>query len=200
MTKQITPFSYKSILVLVICLISATGAFALSEKNQLLVTQNLAKKLQSDLGNENVTVKLNKLKENAISKSELDLTGEAICVLTTDNRQLPIAFEVKVSTINQSVIDVKYDFIEAVSEFAPSRNEEILMQELMKQISRDYKTRNIVIAIDGFENVGNTLNGKKFLGVGEVRIGDMVWNKIKFDVELDEQTQKANKVIYKVEK
>jgi hypothetical protein len=53
------------------------------------------------------------------------LTGEAFCVVTTDNREFPIAFEVKVNTVNQSVTDVKYDFIEAVSEFAPSRNEEV---------------------------------------------------------------------------
>jgi hypothetical protein len=200
MSKQINPFSFKNLLVLVICLISATSVFALSEKNQQLVTQNLAKKLQSDLANDNVTVKLNNLKENTISKKELGLTGDAVCVLTADNRQFPIAFEVKINTINQSVVDVKYDFIEAVSEFAPSQNEEILMKELMKQISRDYKTENIVIAIDGFENVGNTTGEKKFLGVGEVRIGGMVWNKIKFDVVLDAQTQKANKVVYKVEK
>jgi hypothetical protein len=200
MSKQINPFSFKNLLVLVICLISATSVFALSEKNQQLVTQNLAKKLQSDLANDNVTVKLNNLKENTISKKELGLTGDAVCVLTADNRQFPIAFEVKINTINQSVVDVKYDFIEAVSKFAPSQNEEILMKELMKQISRDYKTENIVIAIDGFENVGNTTGEKKFLGVGEVRIGGMVWNKIKFDVVLDAQTQKANKVVYKVEK
>jgi hypothetical protein len=200
MIRQSSFFNHKTFLILVICLITASSAFALGERDQLLITQNLSKKLQSDLATENITVKLNSVKERKISKSEVGLTGDAVCVLTEDKKELPIQFEVKVNPANQSVLDVKYDFISNTSEFAPSQNEEILMKELMSRISRDYKTKNIVIAIDGFENVGNTNGEKKFLGAGEVRIGDMVWNKIKFDVVLDAQTQKASKIIYKVEK
>ncbi len=200
MNKQINFLSRKCFLILAVCLISSTSIFALSEKNQLLVTQNLSKKLQSDLANENLTVKLNNVEERKISANKVGLTGDAVCVLTEDNRQLPIEFEVTVNSANQSVLEVKYDFIATDSQFAPSQNEEILMKELMGQISRDYKTQNIVIAIDGFENVGNPVGEKKFTGIGEVRIGGMIWNKIKFDVVLDAQTQKANKIIYKVEK
>ena len=200
MNKQIKFLSRKCFLILAVCLISASGVFALSEKDQLLVTQNLSKKLQSDLGNENVSVKLNNVEERKISANKVGLTGDAVCVLTVDNKQLPIEFEMTVNSANQSVLEVKYDFIATDSQFAPSQNEEILMKELMGQISRDYKTQNIVIAIDGFESVGDTVGEKKFTGAGEVRIGGMIWNKIKFDVVLDAQTQKANKIIYKVEK
>jgi hypothetical protein len=45
-----------------------------------------------------------------------------------------------------------------------------------------------------------TFNQKKFTGVGEVRIGDPVWSKIKFDVVFDTETQTADRIIYKVEK
>ena len=78
-------------------------------------------------------------------------------------------------------------------------NEEFLMKELMKQIRADYKTDNIVIALDGVEN--NTIfSGKKeFTGIGEVRIGDLEWNKTKFAVEVDTKG-KATKVAYDVKK
>lgn len=200
MNKQIEFFSLKTFLILAVCLISSSSVFALSEKNHRLVEQNLSRKLQSDLAIDNINVKLNNVEEREISKNEVGLTGDAVCVLTDDNKRLPIKFEVTVNPVNQSVTDVRYDFVSTDSEFAPSRNEEVLMKELMKQISRDYKTKNIVIAIDGFENVGNTSGEKKLSGVGEVRIGDLVWNKIKFDVVLDTQTQQANKIVYKVEK
>jgi len=200
MNKQIKFFSFQSFLVLAICLISFSSVFAVGEKIQRLVEQNLSQKLQGDLANDNVTVKLNSVKERKISAGEIGLTGDAVCVLTEDNRQFPIQFEVTVSAAKQSVTDVKYDFASTASEFAPSQNEEILMKELMGRISRDYKTQNIVIAIDGFENVGNAVGEKKFTGAGEIRIGGMVWNKIKFDVVVDAQTQKASKIVYEVEK
>ena len=200
MIKQINPFNYKSLLILVICLISASNAFALSEKNQLLVTQNLSRQLQKDLASDNVTVKLNNVKEYKISKSEIGLKGDATCILADADEQLPIQFELRVDSADLDVLDIRYDFIEKTSVYAPSSTEEVLMKEIMTKISRDYKTENIVIAIDAFENVGTIANEKKFLGTGEVRIGDMVWNKIKFDVALDAQTQKASKIVYKVEK
>ena len=191
-------FQYKSFLVLALCLAFSTAAFAVNEKNHRLIAQNLSRKLQSDLANENVTVKLKKVEEYKVSKSEIGLTGDAVCFVTSDNRQFPIRFDVKVNTADQSVSDVKYDFVEA--EYNPTASEEILMKELMTRISRDYKTENIVIAIDAVENVEAAAGEKKFLGVGEIRVGDLIWNRIKFDVVLDAETQKASKIIYKIEK
>lgn len=195
MTRQIKPFS-KMLLIFALLFLCVTGTIA-GEKNHLSVTENLSKKLRNDLANENVTVKLNNVAENKISKNEIELKGDATCILTDKEDQLPIQFEAKVNALDRSVIEVKYDFV-AVN-YGSNNSEEVLMKELMKEISRDYKTKNIVIAIDAVETVGNTNKEKKFLGVGEVRIGDMVWNKIKFDVVLDAQTQKASKIVYKVE-
>ena len=191
-------FQYKSFLVLALCLAFSTAAFAVNEKNHRLIAQNLSRKLQSDLANENVTVKLKKVEEYEVSKSEIGLTGDAVCIVTSDNRQLPIRFDIKVKTADQSVSDVKYDFVEA--DYNPTASEEVLMKELMTRISRDYKTENIVIAIDAVENVETAAGEKKFLGVGEIRVGDLVWNRIKFDVVLDAETQKASKIVYKIEK
>jgi len=197
MNGHINFIKYKSFVIVALCLAFSTAAFAAVEKNHQLVAQNLSQKLQDDLANQNVTVELKKVKEYKVSKSEIGLTGDAVCVLTDDNRQLPIRFDVKVKTADQKVSEVKYDFVEANSD--STANEEILMKELMTRISRDYKTENIVIAIDSVENV-EAAGGKKFLGAGEVRVGDLIWNRIKFDVVLDAYTQKASKIVYKIEK
>jgi hypothetical protein len=191
-------FQYKSFLIIALCLVFSATVFAAGEKNHQLVAQNLSKKLQNDLANENVTVKLKKVEEYKVSKSEIGLSGDAVCVLTGENNQLPIRFDVKVKTADQSVSEVKYDFVEA--SYNPTANEEILTKELMTRISRDYKTENIVIAIDSVENIEAAAGEKKFLGSGEVRVGDLVWNRIKFDVVLDAETQKASKIVYKIEK
>ncbi len=201
MTEQINSFTCKSLLFLVVCLVFSSSALAIGENNYLLVTQNLSKKLQSDLADSNLTVKLNSVEEYEISGSEIELKGSATCVLAKQNNQLPLEFEIKVNPANQNVLDVKYNFAEAPADiYAPTSNEEILMKELMTKIRHDYKTENIVIAIDTVEKVEGTNDANKFSGVGEVRIGDMVWNKIKFDVVLDAQTRKANRVVYRVEK
>lgn len=199
MNKQSTVFGFKSFLILAFCLLLSTAAFAAtSEKNYQLLTKNLSKKIQTDLASENITVKLKRVEEFKVSKTQIGLTGDATAVLTDE--QKPIRFEVKLNTANGTISDIVYDFVEAAADYNPTSSEEFLMKELMSQISRDYKTDNIVIAIDAFENVGATGAGNKFLGVGEVRVGDLVWNKIKFDVVLDAETQKASKVVYKIEK
>ena len=201
MSGQINSFTCKSFLFLITCLVFSSSALAIGENNHLLVTQNLSKKLQSDLADSNLTVRLNSVEEYEISGSEIGLKGSATCLLAKQNNQLPLEFEIKVNSANQNILDVKYNFVEAPADvYSPTSNEEILMKELMGKISRDYKTENIVIAIDAVEKVEGANDINKFLGVGEVRIGDMVWNKIKFDVVLEAQTRKANRVVYRVEK
>lgn len=193
-------FGHRSFLVLIACLVFCTSAFAVSEKNTFLVKEKLSEKLREDLADNKLVVEVNNLEEQIVSNSEVEFTGSATAVLVGKDDQLPLQFAVKLDSVNRKVTDIKYNFVEDNPNYAPSANEEILMKELMKQIRQDYKTENIVIAIDSVEKVENANNESKFLGVGEVRIGDLVWNSIKFDVVLNAQTQKANKIVYKVEK
>lgn len=201
MNKQIRFIRFNGLIIATVCLFAFTSAFAsVGEKNNSLIVKNLSKKLQNDLALKSVTVQLKNVEEYRISKSEIGFKGDAVCILEDKNNQLPITFDAKLDAANQSLTDIVYDFVEPVSEFAPSSNEEILMKELMKKISKDYKTDNIVIAVDGVENVSNVNNEKEFTGIGEVRIGDLVWNKVKFDVVLDVKNKLATKVIYQLEK
>ena len=187
-------------LIAAICFLAFSSALASTTKEQInsLIVENLSNKLKTDLAVEKITVELKDIKENKISANEIALSGDANCVLVAD--EMPISFKAKVNLSSRIVSDIVYDFVEPKTEFEPATNEEVLMKELMKQISKDYKTDNIVIAIDGVEPVENLSKEKQFSGVGEVRIGDLVWNKIKFLVVMNEEKKYATKVIYTVEK
>lgn len=203
MNKHSHILASKSLIITLVCFFAFSNAFASADTKQIhsLVVNNLQKKLKTDLANENVSVKLNKIEEYKISKNQVGLKGSGFCLITSENNRLPMTFDVKVNSSNLRVVDIKYDFAELndASESAPSANEEVLMKELMGKISQDYKTQNIVISIDGMENVSNVTNQKEFAGIGEVRIGTLVWNKIKFDVVFGDANNTATKVTYKIE-
>jgi hypothetical protein len=164
------------------------------------IIQKLTEKLRTDLADKTVEVKLNAVQDNEISKSQIEFDGHALAIVKADKTELPFEFTAKVNLNNQSVEDVNYKFVETASEFAPSMAEDSLMKELMVQISKDYKTTNIVISIDGFDTARLTSNATKYDGFGEVRIGDLEWRKIKFNVVLDAQNQTAMKILYDVQK
>jgi hypothetical protein len=108
--------------------------------------------------------------------------------------------KVKKSTSKKEIVkkikDVK---VVTVSEDdVNTTNEEILMKELMKKISQDYKTTNITIAIDGFEQERISIDKNEFKGKGEVKIGEVEWNTISFDVVLDED-KNPTKIEYKIQ-
>lgn len=192
----------------IVCLLAFSSLFAKnindvakvsfnSKAASEIVVQNLTKKLRAALVQENLLVKLGNMEQTAVSNNEIRLQGEATCVLPTEKTQLPIRFEAKFNRARQMVDDVQYTFVE--SENAPSSEEEILMKEIMKQISHDYKTQEIVIAIDNFEAADSPGNKVQYKGAGEVRIGEIQWSKIDFKVVLNSD-KTAAKIEYKIQK
>lgn len=163
----------------------------------MLIAQNLTLRLKTDLIQQNVTVKIGNIEQTAVSNNVIKLEGNAVCILATEKTQLPIKFEAKINLAKQTVDDIQYTFVE--SEYAPSSEEEVLMKELMKQISQDYKTQEIVIALDNFTTSGSVENKVQYKGIGEVRIGSLGWSKINFDVILNSD-KTAAKIEYKVQK
>jgi len=160
-----------------------------------MIENDLSKKLKVDLAENNLRIRFGDVEEIRITNNLVEIKGQAFCVLPAENTQLPISFEAKVNPVRKTVADVQYKFVE--SNYASSADEEILMRELMKQISRDYKTDQITIAIDGFEATDATNSQKELKGIGEIKIGEVEWNKIKFDVVLNAD-KKATKIIYDI--
>jgi hypothetical protein len=170
------------------------------DRYKTAIVQKLTEKLRVDLADQTVEVKLNNVRDNEISKNQLDFDGKALAVVRNDKTELPFQFTAQVNLAKQSIESVEYKFVEAEAEFAPSAAEDSLMKGLMTQISKDYSTTNIVISIDGFDAAKASANQTKYEGTGEVRIGDFEWRKIKFNVVLDSQSQTATKILYDVQK
>lgn len=164
------------------------------------IIQKLTEKLRVDLADKTVEVKIGDVQNKETLKNQIAFDGKALAVVKDDKTELPIEFTAKVNVNNQKVEDVSYKFVETAPEFAPGLAEDNLMKQLMTQISKEYKTTNIVIAIDNFETKKLTSNETGYEGVGEVRIGDFEWRKIKFNVVLDSQNQTATKISYDVQK
>jgi hypothetical protein len=171
-----------------------------TDRYKTALIQKLTEKLRVDLADRTVEVKLNDVRDHRISKSQIDFNGKALAVVIDDKTELPFQFTATVNPANQSIEDVSYQFVEANSIFAPAAAEDNLMKGLMRQISKDYNTTNIVIAIDGFDTTQRTAGETKYEGIGEVRIGDFEWRKIKFNVVLDSQNNTATSILYDVQK
>lgn len=193
-----------NIVIIILALLAASAIQANGsikvDRYKTAIAQKLTEKLRVDLADRSVEVKLSAVRDKEISKSEVDFNGQALALVINDKTELPFEFTAKVNLNNQNIEDVSYQFVEAESEFAPSFAEDNLMKELMTKISKDYATTNIVIAIDGFDTARLTSNETKYEGIGEVRIGDLEWRKIKFNVVLDSQNQTANRILYDVQK
>jgi hypothetical protein len=183
--------------LLAACAMQASGAVK-ADRYKSAIARELTQKLRVDLADQTVQVKLNSVRENG----RAGIDGRALAVVTSDKTELPLQFSAKVNLNNQSVEDVSYEFVAAAAdtEFAPTLAEDNLMKELMAKISQDYETTNIVISIDGFDTAQVTSLQTKYEGIGEVRIGDFEWRKIKFNVVLDSQSRTATKVLYDVQK
>lgn len=196
---------FKINILQIILLSFALNAFANNsdvyspERNSILdysmIENDLSKKLKVDLAENNLKITFGDVEEIRITNNLVEIKGQAFCFLPTENTQLPISFAAKINPVRKTVADVQYKFVE--SNNASSADEEILMQELMKQISRDYKTDQITIAIDGFETTNVVNSQKELKGIGEIKIGEVEWNKIKFDVVLNAD-KKATKIIYDI--
>ncbi|HEY0457766.1 MAG TPA: hypothetical protein VGC97_01365 [Pyrinomonadaceae bacterium] len=193
-----------NIIIIILALLCAcaiqASASVKSDRYKTAILQKLTQKLRADLADQSVQVKLNNVRDSEISKSQIGFDGQALAVVKDDKTELPFQFTAAVNLNNQTVEAVDYQFVESNSAFAPSAAEDNLMKGLMTQISKDYNTTNIVISIDGFDAAQLTADETKYEGIGEVRIGDFEWRKIKFNVVLDSQNRTATRVLYDVQK
>lgn len=163
------------------------------------IVQKLTQQLRTDLSVKNIQVKLNDIRDSEISNSRINFNGKALAVVINDKTSLPFEFSAQVNSRSQNIEGVTYQFVNENTDFAPVAAEDMLMKQIMTQISKDYKTTNIVISIDGFDASQLNSNQTKYNGYGEVRIGEQ-WKKINFNVVLDSQNQTADKISYEVQK
>lgn len=159
--------------------ISAKGKLD-NDETVALVIKNLTAKIKKEMSPQNISVNFVNVEKRAGSRNEVVLSGSGSCLIKESNALIPIEFEAKLNTANGTVKNISYTFLD--SEFAPPTEEDFLMKHLLNQIGKDYKTTEVVIAINGYETKENELRQKEFVGTAEVRIGQLEWRKINFDV------------------
>lgn len=183
-----------------------TSAKALlnTEETYSIAAKALTRKMETELVLNDIKVKFLKVERYAISKSQIGLRGEGACQLSAEDNALPIHFDVKINAAARNVVEVAYNFVDAeetieAGSTSLTENETFVTRQLMEKIKADYKTENIVVALD-FLNDNNSDNGAKtFTGAGEVRIGDLVWKKISFEIVAGSDNQNGAAVKYKIQ-
>lgn len=182
--------------------LSAGGAKLSAREVYSIAEKVLTKKMETDLVLNGVKVKFSKVESYTLPNSTIGLRGEGNCQLGAEDNPLPIHFDVKINAANRSATEVNYNFVEAseTNESAMSEVETVVTHSLMEKIKADYKVENIVIALDYVNEASSSVSTEKTLtGAGEIRLGDMVWKKITFDVIVDNQNTSAAKVKYQIQ-
>lgn len=185
------------VLIFSVAAVFAGNLTADDKKAVNLVAQNLSAKLKTDLITDSVFVKFKNVEKSTVLNGEVVLKGEALAVLPKEKTELPLKFEANINLVEEIVNEVEYVFDE--TNYAPTTEEEYLMRHLLKKIAADYKTENVVLAIDGFETKNAAVSQKEFKGLAEVRIGEVEWKRIDFDIVLNDRNEAA-KVEYKLRK
>ncbi|HEX9960345.1 MAG TPA: hypothetical protein VGB00_05405 [Pyrinomonadaceae bacterium] len=178
------------------------NAILSADETYSIAAKGLVKKMETDLVLTDIKVKFVKVERYAISNRQIGIRGEGSCQLGAEDNALPINFDVKINVNNRNIADVAYNFVETeeTSESNTlSENETFVTRQLLEKIKSDFKTENIVVAID-YLNDKNLDNGAKaFTGAGEIRLGDMVWKKISFEVVGNIENQNGAAVKYKIQ-
>lgn len=147
-----------------------------------IAVKGLSKKLQTDLVLKQVSVKFTQAEQYFVSDSEIGLRGAGTCRIDGDANDLPINFDIKIDVSKRSTDDVKYVFLNMKGE-AGLTVEDVVTEKLLEKMKSDFKTENVVVAID-YVNDATLENGEKGLnGGGEVRLNGMVWKKIEFSAK-----------------
>jgi hypothetical protein len=167
-----------------------------------IAVRSLSKKMQSDLAMKNVSVKFNETESYVISRTEIGIKGEGICRFNGNANDLPMNFDVKIDVAKRAATEVQYVFLNmegAVDENSTVSAEDVVTEKLLQKIKNDYKTQNIVIALDYVNEQALPSGAKGFSGAGEVRINGMLWQKIVFDAKAGQEKAKVSDVKYQIQ-
>lgn len=186
----------KIITAVIITVLSTLSVFA-NERDQAAINiavKGLSQKLQSDLALNKINVKLGRVENLSVAADKTVVSGFGT---VNAAKNVSVNFNVVVNPIKMSVVEVSYDIVSPVAVEAKSATENFLMKKVMGKIKNDYKTDDIVIAIDGYETVKSIDGSTNYVGVAEIRVA-MEWTRIEFDVQKGAKSDAAQEVKYKV--
>ncbi len=169
-------------------------------KAKKLVANNLAGTLRNDLSNPNINFQVRNVEVFKVEKNQITMKGDGYCVLTKSNDKMPMKFETIIDARSNELAKVKYNFVDfnESKENSINANEDNLMTALLKKFSKDYKTENIVVAIDSVKGLTLSSSKKSYTGFGDVKIKNGSWKSVEFTIELNADNKTAKSVVYKL--
>ena len=185
---------FKFWLATLIFIFSLTGISnaAVTAKKINAVTKSLSAQMKIEMADKTATVEIVRADEIEITSSKQILFGEAILKSETRDKKVPIYFEAVVDDAKNKIAMVDYTFVEGEKQI----NIDFLQKLVVKKIGNDFKMKEIALAVNNIRKVEGTDNIEKYRGIGEVRIGSLVWKRIKFEIRLDKI---SGNVIYKLD-
>lgn len=171
----------------------SVAASAKDEAVRNLAVKELSRKLESDLALNRVNLKIGHIENKSVSNEETIISGFGT---VANAEKISLTFDVVVNPLKSDVVAVNYDIVTPDATNSPSTTEKFLMKNVMNKIKNDYKTNEIVIAIDNFQTVKNVDGTLNYVGTAEVRVG-MEWNRIEFDVQKNLKKNVVSEVKYK---
>lgn len=146
-------------------------------------------KLQEDLADSRLELKISKAQTYQISKSLIGLKGQG------KTEGLIVNFDIKLKKNSLVPTSIKY---EITDNYLDSSNvEEKLTRQILNKVNQDLKTTNIVVAINSFDDESVNSKETKTIGSGEISINSE-WKKFKFEVIENSETKEVVRISYKL--
>lgn len=146
-------------------------------------------KLQEDLADSKLELKISKAQTYQVSKSLMGLKGQG------NAEGLIVDFDIKLKKNTLVPTSIKYEITE---NFLDSSNVEVkLTRQILNKVNQDLKTTNIVVAINSFTDEAVNSKQTKTIGSGEISI-DSEWKKINFEIIENTATKEVVKISYKL--
>ncbi len=168
-------------------------------KAKFLVANKLTVELRSDLANPNINFQIRNVESYELFEDQIVMKGDGFCILTQSDDKMPVNFKTVIDANTQQASKMEYAFtdFDESSGYSPSADEDKLMTVLMNQLSKDFATQDVVVAIDNSNGVSRSNSNPAYTGNGEVKLKNGNWKKIKFEIELN-PNKSAKSVVYEI--
>ena len=173
---------FSAVLVLILTSVSISYA-KVDETTKRKVVDSLAKKLKTDLADQNLSLRIKELDEYETQQEQVKIYGEALLVPAKDKVSKEVYFDAVINEKTDEVTLINYTLAEDTSEA-----NDYLTDVVIKKLRKDYKTDDVILTVSNVEKIQTS--GEKYKGIGEVMIDGLMLKEINFEIELEKENVK----------
>lgn len=178
--------------IISVLFIASVSDASVKTENYKMIENSLQTQMQKDMSDKTLKVQITRASDMRLSENRQTIFGDAYLVSKSKTEQTPIYFEAIFDAKTKKIAIVDYTFLDSEAEI----NNNFLQKLVIKKIGNDFKTNEVAVAMDQVELIEEVGNREKYRGYGEVRIGSLVWKKIRFEINL---TADSEQILYKLD-